>query len=226
MVVGIGTGEAAGYALERLVERLGSGELSGVSCVPTSEKTEAEVRRLGVPCVSLDTQAAPAVAIGGADAVDGACNLIKGGKGALSREKLVQAEAARYVVVVDEPKLCARVGGAHPVPVEILPVFAQRTLRQIAALPALAPCDARLRYGDAPAGLDGVAPFPPKPFVTDNGNYIVDLFRQAPLDDVAAAAAALKATSGVVEHGLFVGAPSTVVVVGKADGGVDTFAGK
>ena len=158
--------------------------------------------------------------------VDGACNLIKGGKGALSREKLVQAEAARYVVVVDEPKLCARVGGAHPVPVEILPVFAQRTLRQIAALPALAPCDARLRYGDAPAGLDGVTPFPPKPFVTDNGNYIVDCFRQAPLDDVAAAAAALKATSGVVEHGLFVGAPSTVVVVGKADGGVDTFAGK
>ena len=226
MVVGIGTGEAAGYALERLVERLGAGELSGVSCVPTSEKTEAEVRRLGVPCVSLDTQAAPAVAIGGADAVDGACNLIKGGKGALSREKLVQAEAARYVVVVDEPKLCARVGGAHPVPVEILPVFAQRTLRQIAALPALAPCDARLRYGDAPAGLDGVAPFPPKPFVTDNGNYVVDCFRQAPLDDVAAAAAALKATSGVVEHGLFVGAPSTVVVVGKADGGVDTFAGK
>ena len=67
--------------------------------------------------MSLDTQAAPAVAIGGADAVDGACNLIKGGKGALSREKLVQAEAARYVVVVDEPKLCARVGGAHPVPV-------------------------------------------------------------------------------------------------------------
>ena len=139
MVVGICTGEAAGYALG-LIQRLGSGELSGISCVPTSEKTEAEVRRLGVPCVSLDTQAAPAVAIGGADAVDGACNLIKGGKGALSREKLVQAEAARYVVVVDEPKLCARVGGAHPVPVEI-PVFAQRTLRQIAALPALAPCD-------------------------------------------------------------------------------------
>ena len=83
------------------------------------------------------------------------------------------------------------------VPVEILPVFAQRTLRQIAALPALAPCDARLRYGDAPAGLDGVAPFPPKPFVTDNGNYVVDCFRQAPLDDVA-----LRLPQPVLESGI------------------------
>ena len=85
----------------------------------------------------------------------------------------------------------------------------------------LAPCDARLRYGDAPAGHDGVAPFPPKPYVTDNGNYIVDVFREAPLDDVDAAAAAIKATSGVVEHGLFVGRASTVVVVGRDGGFVD-----
>ena len=80
-----------------------------------------------------------------------------------------------------------------------------------AALPSLAPCEPRLRLADA-------ASFPPKPFLTDNGNYIVDVFRTVPLADVAAAADELKRTSGVIEHGLFVALDKSIVLVSRPDG--------
>lgn len=168
--------------------------------------------------MSLDTHAVIDVAIGSADAVDSQRNVIKGGKGALLREKLVQAEAAKYVVVVDEPKLCGTVGASYPIPVEIAPIYAQRTVRRLNTLASLAPCDARLRYGDAPSGLPGCASFPPTPFVTDNGNWIVDVFRSSSLENVSAAAEELKRTVGVVEHGIFCALESSIVIVGRTEG--------
>ena len=93
-----------------------------------------------------------------------------------------------------------------------------RKERQRSADSSLSPCDARLRYGDAPSGMPGCAAFPPEPFVTDNGNWIVDVFRTAPIEDAAAAAEELKRTAGVVEHGLFCALASSTVVVGRADG--------
>ena len=113
--------------------------------------------------------------------------------------------------MIDESKLCERVGASFPIPVEVAPVFAQRTVRQIAVLPTLAPCDPRLRFADASS-------FPPKPFLTDNGNYVVDVYRTCPVDDVSAAAEELKRTSGVIEHGLFVALDKSIVLVGRKDG--------
>lgn len=216
MLVGIGTGDTADFAIERLAERLASGELERVSAVPTSAKTEAKLKEAGIPAMSLETHAPIDVAIGSADAVDGYGNVIKGGKGALLREKLVRAQAAKYIVAVDQAKSCEKLGGSYPIPVEVAPFYAQRTVRSIMALPSLSPCDAQLRFGDAPAGMPGIGSS--KPFVTDNGNLIVDVFRSTPLTDVAAAAAELKATVGVVEHGLFQIRPNSVVVVSTPDG--------
>lgn len=87
------------------------------------------------------------------------------------------AQATKYVVAVDESKLCERLGVTYPIPVEVAPFYAQRTVRAITALPSLAPCDAQLRYGDAPTGFPGVGSA--KPFVTDNGNLIVDVRKPA-----------------------------------------------
>jgi len=221
-VVGVGTGATVNAMLERLSELIKSGKLENVSAVPTSKKTEQQCEKLGIPTVAHDSNAPVDIALGSADAVDRNRNVIKGGKGAMLREKLVRECASQYVVVIDEKKLCDAVGPSFPIPVEIAPVYAQRTLRRIAALPSLAPCDARLRYGDAPAGLPGCA-MPGSdsaPFITDNGNYIVDVFLNGPLRDAAVANDELTRTAGVLEHGLFVPRPSTVVMVGCADGSV------
>lgn len=209
------------YAIQRLKERLASGALERVSAVPSSAKTERKLREKGVPCVSSETQPAIAVAIGSADAVDAEGNVIKGGKGALLREKLLRDQATRYIVAVDEAKLCSKLGASYPIPVEVAPFYAQRTVRSIMALPSLHPCDAQLRFGDSPTGMPGVGSI--TPFVTDNGNLIVDIFRTTPLKDVAAAAAELKATVGVVEHGLFVRGANSVLLV-STPAGVSTVA--
>uniref|UniRef100_A0A7S3AM72 Ribokinase n=1 Tax=Haptolina ericina TaxID=156174 RepID=A0A7S3AM72_9EUKA len=223
-VVGVGTGSTVNYMLERLAERLKSGALTDISAVPTSKQSERECERLGIPCMPGDSNAPVDVSLGSADAVDASGNVIKGGKGAMLREKLVQECAAKYVVVVDQVKLTERIGTSYPIPVEIAPIYAQRTLRRIATLPSLAPCDARLRVGGAPAGFPGCAMptdgIKAGPFVTDNGNLIVDIFLSAPLADAAAASAELTRTPGVLEHGLFLPRPSTTVLVGRADGSV------
>ena len=136
-------------------------------------------------------------AIDGADAVDPALNLIKGGGGALLREKMVEVCAKTFVVIVDESKLCDALGPSFPLPVEITPFCHEHTLRKVAALPSLAGCEAKLRMGSAANNkVDG-----DEIAVTDNGNYIVDLFFKAPIKDAAKAGEELKATVGVVDHG-------------------------
>ena len=153
----------------------------------------------------------------GADEVDPDLNLVKGGGGALLREKMVEVQAKQFIVIVDESKLCDGLGPGFAVPVEITPFCWEHTMQAVGKLPSLAGCKPKLRLGSSSNNKeDGT-----EPAVTDNGNYIVDVFREAPLDDVDAAAAAIKATSGVVEHGLFVGRASTVVVVGRDGGFVD-----
>jgi len=172
--------------------------------------------------VSPTSNSAIDVSLGSADAVDANGFVIKGGKGAMLREKLVQEAATRYVIVVDDSKLCERIGATYPIPVEIAPIYAQRTMRRIAALPSLQPCNARLRVGAAPAGFPGapVGNQDASPFVTDNGNFIVDIFPSGALADAAAAAVELTGTPGVMEHGLFVPRDSTTVLIGQADGTV------
>lgn len=211
MVVGLGTGSTAYFAVERLGRKLAAGELTNVRCVPTSERTRQQAEALGIPLLTLDEESSLDVAIDGADDVDVSLCLVKGGGGAMLREKMVEQCARKFVCIVDESKLSRSLGPGFPLPVEITPFCHLHTLRRIEALPALRGCKAVLRMGNAANNkLDGDAVA-----VTDNGNYVVDLHFAEPIRDVTAAAAQLRDTCGVVEHGLFPAMASAVIVAGK-----------
>ena len=211
MVVGLGTGSTAYFAVERLGQKLKSGELKDIIAIPTSERTREQAESLGIPLCTLNEKSVLDVAIDGADEVDPNLALVKGGGGALLREKMVEVMAKKFVVIVDDSKLCKGLGPGFPLPVEITPFCHMHTLRTIAALPSVAGCEAVLRMGSSstnkPDG-DEIA-------VTDNGNYIVDLHFKEPIKDVNKAAEELKNTVGVVEHGLFCGMTSAVIIAGK-----------
>ena len=211
MVVGLGTGSTAYFAVERLGEKLKSGELKDIIAIPTSERTREQAESLGIPLCTLNEKSVLDVAIDGADEVDPDLALVKGGGGALLREKMVEVMAKKFVVIVDDSKLCKGLGPGFPLPVEITPFCHMHTLRTIAALPSVAGCEAVLRMGSSstnkPDG-DEIA-------VTDNGNYIVDLHFKEPIKDVNKAAEELKNTVGVVDHGLFVDMSYQVIIAGK-----------
>lgn len=211
MVVGLGTGSTAYYAVERVGMKLKSGELRDIVCVPTSEGTKSQALKLGIPLTTLDQKSFLHVAIDGADDVDRNLCLVKGGGGALLREKMVETAAEQFVCIVDESKLSSSLGPRFPLPVEITPFCYEHTRRTIERLPSLAGCKAVLRMGSASTNKrdgDNIA-------VTDNGNYIVDLHFSEPLKDVAQAAKELTNTVGVVEHGIFANMARTVIVAGK-----------
>lgn len=211
MVIGLGTGSTAYYAVERVGQKLKSGELQNIIAIPTSVRTKEQAESLGIPLSTLDTHCSLDVAIDGADAVDPRLNLVKGGGGAHFREKIVEACAKKFVVIVDDSKLCNGLGPSFPVPVEIVPFCHNHTLRELECLPALTGAKAVLRLGSSSNNkIDG-----DKPAVTDNGNFIVDLHFTKPIADPAAAAKQLKETIGVVEHGFFIGMASQVIIAGK-----------
>jgi ribose 5-phosphate isomerase A len=194
-VVGLGTGSTAAAAIRALGERVDAG--MDIRGIPTSHQSAALAREVGIPVVTL-ADATPDVAIDGADQVAGG-TLLKGGGAAHAREKVVDAAADRFVVVVDERKLADVID--DPVPVEVLP-DAEPTVREgVAALGG----EATLR---AAAHKDG-------PVVTDNGNLVLDC-AFGELGDAAALGAALDGVPGVVAHGLFVGMADDLVV-GTAD---------
>ncbi len=197
--IGLGTGTTAKWAVARVGERIAAGE--AIAAVPTSLQIEALCAAAGVPVLPLGERAIDA-AIDGADEVAPDWSLTKGGGGALFREKAVALAAARFVVVVTPEKLVARLG-AFPTPVEVVPFAAGVVAR---ALRAAFPAAAVTRRGGA------------VPFVTDNGNAILDC-RFGPIDDPAALDARLRAVHGVVDTGLFVGL-AHAVLVGDPAGGV------
>merc|ERR1712194_146919 len=149
MVVGLGTGSTAYFAVERLGQKLKSGELKDIVSIPTSVRTKEQAESLGIPLVTLDTHSKLDVAIDGADEVDPDFNLVKGGGGALLREKMVEVCADKFIVIVDESKLCDGLGPGFPLPVEITPFCHEHTLRKIVALPSCAGSDAILRMGSS-----------------------------------------------------------------------------
>lgn len=202
MVVGLGSGSTATLAVLRLGERVQQG--LHITAIATSTATESLARSLGVTVVSLDDSPSLDLAIDGADEVDPQLNLIKGLGGALLREKLVELTANRLTIVVDQSKLVVRLGERAALPVEVVPFGWRRTCATVEALG----CQATLR-----ATSSG-------PFVTDSGHYLLDC-RFGPIPDACALAAQIKAISGVVEHGLFLGM-ATRVVIGQANGAVAT----
>ncbi|KAL7470102.1 hypothetical protein ACHAXS_010339 [Conticribra weissflogii] len=210
MKVGLGTGSTAYFAVERLGQKLKSGELKDIIAVPTSIRTKEQAESLGIPLVTLNEHSKLDVAIDGADNVDPDFNLVKGGGGALLREKMVELAANKFIVIVDESKLCNGLGPGFPIPVEITPFCHEHTIRTIAALPSCVGCKPVLRMGSSANNKvdgDDIA-------VTDNGNYIVDLHFSENIKDVPKMAADLKNICGVVEHGLFCGMATATIVAG------------
>jgi len=211
MIVGLGTGSTAYFAVERLGQLLKSGELTDIVAIPTSIRTKEQAESLNIPLVTLDTHSKLDVAIDGADEVDPDLNLVKGGGGALLREKMVEVCADKFIVIVDESKLCEGLGPGFPVPVEITPFCHEHTLRTIGALPSCAGCEPVLRMGSSSNNqVDG-----DEIAITDNGNYIVDLHFNEAIKDAPRMANEIKSTVGVVDHGLFCGLTTAVIIAGS-----------
>ena len=201
MVIGLGTGATATLFVRRLAERMARGELTNLVGIPTSSQIETEAKRLNFPLTTLEEQPVIDLTVDGADEVDPHLNLIKGGGGALLREKIVAQASKREVIIVDEAKLSPVLGTKWHVPIEVIP-FGWRT--QAAYLTALG-AKVVLRVGK-----DGA------PFITDQGNYILDShFGQ--IADPAALAHTLNQRVGLVEHGLFIKLVQEVIV-GTAQG--------
>jgi ribose 5-phosphate isomerase A len=199
MVVGLGSGTTSAFAVQRVGELLARGELRDIVGVPTSSATEALAHQYKIPLAPADAPPAIDVTIDGADEVDPQLDLIKGHGGALLREKIVAQLSRRVVIIVDEGKISPRLGTLSQLPVEVIP-FAWRT-----QMTFLEGCGARPRLRERGDG---------QPYLTDQGNYVLDCQFDA-LGDPATLAAKLGARAGIVEHGLFLGLATDVVVAGE-----------
>jgi len=198
MVVGLGHGSTAIWAVRRIAQLLRDGQLRDVLGVPCSLQVEADARKLGIPLTTLDEHPIVDLTIDGADEVDPDLNVIKGGGGALLREKIVAQASRREIIVVNEEKLSPALGARWAVPVEVVP-FGWRS--QAAYLESLG-AEVALRRGRSGA-----------PFETDHGNLILDC-RFGPISQPAQLAALLSGRAGIVEHGMFLGLVTDVIVAG------------
>ncbi|VVA12881.1 PREDICTED: probable ribose-5-phosphate isomerase [Prunus dulcis] len=205
MVLGLGTGSTAAFVVSKLGELLKSGELQNIVGVPTSKRTEDQARQLGIPLSVLDDHPKIDLAIDGADEVDPNLDLVKGRGGALLREKMVEAASDKFVVVADETKLVTGLGGSGlAMPVEVVQFCWKYNLVRLQELFNEEGVEAKLR-------LDGDG----KPYITDNFNYIVDLYFKSPIKDGPAAGKEISKFEGVVEHGLFLDMATAVIIAGK-----------
>ena len=201
MQLGLGTGSTAKHFVELLGERVSAG--LKVVGVPTSEATRADAARCGIPLTTLDDIDRLDLTVDGADEADPSLNLIKGAGGALLREKIVAAASDRMIVIADESKWVETLGRC-PLPVEVIPFGLAATRHAMAQ--AFAECGLSGQMAVRKGG-DGHA------FVTDGGHWIVDA-RLGRIIDAPRLSGLLNSIPGVVEHGLFVGLASTVVLAG------------
>lgn len=203
MKLGLGTGSTADQFVRALAERVKGGlDIVGV---PTSERTAELARSLGIRLATLEEEPALDVTIDGADELDAQLRLVKGGGGALLREKIVATASKRMVVIADNSKVVDTIG-AFPLPIEVLPFGLGATERAIAALAAKL----------ALAGPLNLRRNGPHPYRTDGGHYIIDAsFGRIP--DPEALAAGLDLIAGVMGHGLFLGIASEAVIARQND---------
>ncbi|KAF5940332.1 hypothetical protein HYC85_021499 [Camellia sinensis] len=206
MVLGLGTGSTAKHAVDRIGELLRLGKLNNIVGIPTSKMTHEQAVSVGIPLSDLDSHPVVDLAIDGADEVDPYMNLVKGRGGSLLREKMIEGACKKFVVIVDESKLVEHLGGSGlAMPVEIVPFCWKFTAHRLQLLFEEAGCVAKLRT----FGENG------KPFVTDNKNYIIDLYFKKDIGDLNAASDAILRHPGVVEHGMFLGMATTVIIAGE-----------
>jgi ribose 5-phosphate isomerase A len=190
MVVGLGSGSTVVHAIQSIGEKLRAGKIAEVLGVPTSHQTEMEAIEVGIPLTTLSEHPELDLGLDGADQISGCLDAIKGGGGALLREKVVALASQLYILVADERKLTDMLGIGQSLPVEVLPFALGPVLRGIEGLGG----KAIVRAGSGKLG----------PVVTDNGNFIVDadfgmISRPRELD------AELMSIPGILETGLFLG---------------------
>jgi ribose 5-phosphate isomerase A len=206
MKLGLGSGSTAEMFVEMLAPRVRGGEK--LLCVPTSEKTAALARKLGFTLAALDDLAPLDLTVDGADEADRNLDLIKGGGGMLLREKIVAAASRQMVVIADETKMVPRLG-KYPLPIEVVEFGHKSTCTRLAAALTAA------GYANAPLTLrqrDGGT------FKTDSGNVIYDCAFGA-IQNATKLGAAISVVPGVVEHGLFIGMATTLLIA--ADGEIE-----
>lgn len=193
-VVGLGSGSTAELFIVELGKRVQMEGLD-ITGIPTSQKSEAIGREAGVPISTLEEHDVLDITVDGADEVDPNLDLIKGLGGALLREKIVAKATHREVIVVDESKLVHQLGTKAPLPIEVIQFSHNHLARQISSLG----CSPNLRKADS------------KPYVTDNGNFILDCAFKG-IEDAEGLEKRLKALPGVVETGLFLGIADTIII--------------
>lgn len=199
MVVGLGHGSTAIHAVRRLAELLQNGQLSDILSVPVSTVIQEEAQKLGLPLVTLEDHPVVDLTFDGADEVDPNLNVIKGGGGALLREKIVAQASRREIIMVDEFKLSPQLGTHWAVPIEVIPFG---WITQVEFLESL---DARVVVRrDAND----------EPFVTDQGNLILDC-DFGPIADPESLSARLNQRVGIVEHGLFLGLATDLIIASR-----------
>jgi ribose 5-phosphate isomerase A len=195
MVVGLGTGSTAAYAIEAIGRRLQDGRLCDIVGVPTSEATARQAKASGIRLTTLDDHPTVDITIDGADEADPNLDLIKGLGGALLREKIVAVASREVIIVGDYTKRVGQLGTQAPVPVEVIP-FARRPVQNY--LESLgARVELRVQAG--------------RPFVTDEGNHIFDCYFGL-IDNPAELSQAIRARPGVVEHGLFLNIATQLII--------------
>jgi ribose 5-phosphate isomerase A len=198
MIVGLGTGSTAIFATRRIAELVDRGKLLDIRGFATSKAVWEEAARLGIPMLTEDMPLEIDLTIDGADEVDPKLNLIKGGGGALLREKIVAEASHREIIVVDESKLSPQLGTGRPLPVEVLPYGWQSQARYLSSLGAVV----TLRRT-----LDGSV------MRTDQDNIILDC-NFGPIADLQGLAVKLSMRAGIIEHGLFLNLATDVIVAG------------
>jgi len=196
MVIGLGSGSTSNFALQRIAERITSGELENIVGIPSSARTAELATELGIPLAGFDEHQQIDITIDGADEVDPDLNLIKGGGGALLREKVVAQASRQNVIIVDGSKLSSRLGTNWSLPIEVIPFAVKTEACFLEALGAAVSIRSRDEGGY---------------FNTDQNNLILDA-DFGPINDLSKLAAKLNERAGIVEHGLFLGLASDVIV--------------
>jgi ribose 5-phosphate isomerase A len=201
MIIGLGHGSTAIWAVRKIGQLIQAGTLRNVLGIPCSVLVEAEAREMGIPLTTLEEHPVIDLTIDGADEVAPDLNVIKGGGGALMREKIVAQASKREIIVVDESKVVPALGTHWAVPVEVIPFGYGSQLDYLKALGA----EVKIRQGTGG-----------NPFKTDQGNLILDC-NFGPIADPGILADKIKRRTGVVEHGLFIGL-ATEVIIASVDG--------
>ena len=206
MVLGFGTGSTFKHVLDILAEKLKSKEIKNIIGIPTSEKTKVLAEKLNIPCGKLSDHPTLDLTIDGADEVDNKLNLIKGGGGALLREKIIAQASKKYIIIVDESKLSNYLGEKWSVPIEVIKIALEVETKYLQSLGA----EVILRKNE-----NG------KPFITDEGNYILDTNFGA-IKNPKKLDKKLNKRAGIAEHGLFINIVDRVI--SASDNGIKSLA--